>query len=42
MLEPFTLPFVQEGLLEILLLSVAAGLIGTWVVLLLPHMVHRS
>ncbi len=33
MLEPFTLPFVQEGLLEILLLSVAAGLIGTWVVL---------
>jgi len=31
--EPFTLPFVQEGLIEILLLSVAAGLAGTWVVL---------
>ena len=33
MLEPFTLPFVQEGLVEILLLSVPAGLIGTWIVL---------
>ncbi len=33
MLEPFNLPFVQEGLIEILLLSVAAGLIGSWVVL---------
>ena len=33
MFEPFTFPFVQEGLLEILLLSVAAGLIGTWIVL---------
>lgn len=33
MLEPFTLPYVQEGLIEILLLSVAAGLIGSWVVL---------
>ncbi len=33
MLEPFTLPYVQEGLIEILLLSIAAGLIGSWVVL---------
>src|SRR5947208_4935125 len=33
MLEPFQLPFVQRGLLEVLLLSVAAGLIGTWIVL---------
>ena len=33
MLEPFTLPFVQRGLLEVLALAVAAGLLGTWVVL---------
>ena len=33
MLDPFTLPFVQEAVVEILLLSVAAGLIGTWIVL---------
>ncbi len=33
MLEPFTLPYVQEGLVEILLLSIPAGLIGTWIVL---------
>ena len=33
LLEPFSLPFVQEGLVEILLLSVAAGLIGSWLVL---------
>ena len=33
MLETFTLPYVQEGLVEILLLSVPAGLIGTWIVL---------
>jgi len=32
-LDPFTLPFVQRGLVEVGLLSVAAGLIGTWVVL---------
>jgi ABC-type Mn2+/Zn2+ transport system permease subunit len=32
-LEPFTLPFVQRGLLELVVLGVAAGLIGTWVVL---------
>jgi len=31
--EPFTLPYVQEGLIEILLLSIAAGLVGSWVVL---------
>lgn len=33
MFEPFTLPYVQEGLVEILLLSIPAGLIGTWIVL---------
>lgn len=33
MLEPFQLPFVQRGLLEILILAVPAGLLGTWVVL---------
>ena len=31
--EPFALPFVQRGLLEVLALSVGAGLVGTWVVL---------
>ncbi len=33
MLEPFTLPYFQEGLVEILLLSIPAGLIGSWIVL---------
>lgn len=33
MLEPFQLPFVQRGLLEIVLLSVPAGLLGCWIVL---------
>ncbi|MGK2954539.1 MAG: metal ABC transporter solute-binding protein, Zn/Mn family [Solirubrobacterales bacterium] len=33
MLETFNLPFVQEGLVEILLLSIPAGLIGSWIVL---------
>lgn len=33
MLETFTLPYVQEGLIEILLLSIPAGLIGSWIVL---------
>jgi zinc/manganese transport system substrate-binding protein len=32
-LEPFQLPFVQRGLFEILILSVPAGLLGTWIVL---------
>src|SRR5205823_13126977 len=32
MLEPFRLPFVQRGLVELALLSVAAGLVGTWIV----------
>lgn len=32
-LEPFELPFVQRGLVEILLLSIPAGLLGTWIVL---------
>ncbi len=33
MFETFTLPFVQRGVLEILLLAVPCGLIGSWVVL---------
>ncbi|MBK8294840.1 MAG: zinc ABC transporter substrate-binding protein [Solirubrobacterales bacterium] len=33
MLDTFSLPFVQEGLIEILLLSIPAGLIGSWIVL---------
>jgi ABC-type Zn uptake system ZnuABC Zn-binding protein ZnuA/ABC-type Mn2+/Zn2+ transport system permease subunit len=33
MLEPFQLPFVQRGLVEILILSVGAGVLGTWIVL---------
>ena len=32
-LEPFQLPFVQRGLIEVLVLSVGAGLLGTWIVL---------
>jgi ABC-type Zn uptake system ZnuABC Zn-binding protein ZnuA/ABC-type Mn2+/Zn2+ transport system permease subunit len=32
-LEPFDLPFVQRGLLEVGVLAVGAGLIGTWIVL---------
>jgi ABC-type Zn uptake system ZnuABC Zn-binding protein ZnuA/ABC-type Mn2+/Zn2+ transport system permease subunit len=31
--EPFRLPFVQRAVLEVLLLSIAAGVLGTWVVL---------
>src|SRR4051794_29738696 len=33
MFDPFTLPFVQRGLLELVLFSMAAGLVGTWIVL---------
>src|SRR3954451_21648908 len=33
MLEPFSLPFVQRGLLEVVALAIAAGLLGTWIVL---------
>ncbi len=33
MLDPFQLPFVQRGLLELLILSIPAGLLGTWIVL---------
>lgn len=33
LLDPFQLPFVQRGLIEILVLAVAAGLLGTWIVL---------
>ena len=33
MLETLELPFVQRGLLELLILAVPAGLLGTWIVL---------
>jgi ABC-type Zn uptake system ZnuABC Zn-binding protein ZnuA/ABC-type Mn2+/Zn2+ transport system permease subunit len=33
LLEPFQLPFVQRGIVEVLILAVGAGLIGTWIVL---------
>lgn len=33
MLDPFQLPFVQRGLIEVLILAVPAGLLGTWIVL---------
>jgi ABC-type Mn2+/Zn2+ transport system permease subunit len=32
-LEPFTLPYVQRGILEVLALAVASGVLGTWIVL---------
>jgi ABC-type Zn uptake system ZnuABC Zn-binding protein ZnuA/ABC-type Mn2+/Zn2+ transport system permease subunit len=32
-LEPFQLPFVQRGVVEIVILAVPAGLLGTWIVL---------
>jgi ABC-type Zn uptake system ZnuABC Zn-binding protein ZnuA/ABC-type Mn2+/Zn2+ transport system permease subunit len=33
MLEPFQLLFVQRALLEVALLAIAAGLVGTWIVM---------
>lgn len=33
MLEPFSLPFVQRGLWEVLLLAGGAGVLGVWIVL---------
>jgi ABC-type Zn uptake system ZnuABC Zn-binding protein ZnuA/ABC-type Mn2+/Zn2+ transport system permease subunit len=33
MLDVFSLPFVQRGVLEVLALALAAGLLGTWIVL---------
>ena len=33
MLSPFHYAFVQRGVLEMLLLSVGAGLLGTWIVM---------
>jgi manganese/iron transport system permease protein len=32
-LEPFQLPFVQRGLIEVWILAIPAGLLGTWIVL---------
>ncbi len=31
--DPFSLPFFQRGIAEILILAVASGLLGTWIVL---------
>ncbi|HYJ21671.1 MAG TPA: zinc ABC transporter substrate-binding protein [Solirubrobacterales bacterium] len=31
--DPFQLPFVQRGLLEVLILAIPAGLLGSWIVL---------
>jgi zinc/manganese transport system substrate-binding protein len=31
--EPFQLPFVQRGVVEIVILAIPAGLLGTWIVL---------
>ncbi|MGI8578967.1 MAG: metal ABC transporter solute-binding protein, Zn/Mn family [Solirubrobacteraceae bacterium] len=33
MLEPFRLPYVQRALVEVVVLSVGAGILGTWIVL---------
>jgi ABC-type Zn uptake system ZnuABC Zn-binding protein ZnuA/ABC-type Mn2+/Zn2+ transport system permease subunit len=33
MFDAFSLPFVQRGLVQVLLLAVASGLLGTWIVL---------
>lgn len=33
MLDPFSLPFFQRGVVEVLLLALAAGVLGTWIVL---------
>jgi zinc/manganese transport system substrate-binding protein len=33
LLEPFQLHFVQQALLEVALLAIAAGLVGTWIVM---------
>ena len=33
MFEPFQLPFVQRGLIEVLILALGAGVLGTWIVL---------
>jgi zinc/manganese transport system substrate-binding protein len=32
-LEPFQLPFFQRGLIEVLILAIPAGLLGTWIVM---------
>jgi ABC-type Zn uptake system ZnuABC Zn-binding protein ZnuA/ABC-type Mn2+/Zn2+ transport system permease subunit len=33
MLDPFQFPFVQRALIEVLILAIPAGLLGTWIVL---------
>jgi ABC-type Zn uptake system ZnuABC Zn-binding protein ZnuA/ABC-type Mn2+/Zn2+ transport system permease subunit len=33
LVDPFQLPFVQRGLIEVLLLAVPAGILGSWIVL---------
>jgi ABC-type Zn uptake system ZnuABC Zn-binding protein ZnuA/ABC-type Mn2+/Zn2+ transport system permease subunit len=33
LLDPFELPYVQRGLIEVLILALGAGVLGTWIVL---------
>jgi ABC-type Zn uptake system ZnuABC Zn-binding protein ZnuA/ABC-type Mn2+/Zn2+ transport system permease subunit len=33
LLDPFQLPYVQRGLIEVLVLALGAGVLGTWIVL---------
>jgi zinc/manganese transport system substrate-binding protein len=33
LLDPFELPYVQRGLIEVLVLALGAGVLGTWIVL---------
>ena len=33
MFEPFQLPFVQRGLVDVLILAIGAGVLGTWIIL---------
>jgi zinc/manganese transport system substrate-binding protein len=33
LLDPFQLPYVQRGLVEVLILALGAGVLGTWIVL---------
>jgi zinc/manganese transport system substrate-binding protein len=33
LLDPFQLPYVQRGLIEVLILALGAGVLGTWIVL---------
>src|SRR4051794_41714421 len=32
MLDPFSLPYVQRGVVELVILALPAGILGTWIV----------